>query len=70
MWVSDWRDAKLYAYRMSDGSWDAGKDFALDADDESYEGIWSAGSTMWVASRDDAKLYAYDWNNPPREGRR
>ena len=65
MWVVDWRDAKLYAYRMSDRSRDAGKDFALDADDQSTEGIWSAGSTMWVASRDDGKLYAHDWNNPP-----
>ena len=65
MWVVDWRDAKLYAYSMSDRSRDAGKDFALDADDQSTEGIWSAGATMWVASRDDGRLYAYDWNNPP-----
>ena len=68
MWASDFTDAKLYAYRMSDRSRDSGEDFALDADDESYEGIWSAGSTMWVASRDDAKLYAYDWNNPATGG--
>ena len=50
---------------MSDQTPDSGKDFALDADDESYEGIWSDGTTMWVASRDDGRLYAYDWNNPP-----
>ena len=64
LWVVDWRDAKLYAYSMSDRSRDAGKDFALDADDQSTEGLWSVGNTMWVASRDDGRLYAYDWNNP------
>ena len=66
MWVADFEDAKLYAYRMSDRSRDSGKDFntLFAAGNKFPEGIWSAGSTMWVASRDDAKLYAYDWNNP------
>ena len=39
MWVADFEDAKLYAYRMSDTSRDSGKEFTLDAANGSPVGI-------------------------------
>ena len=59
MWVADFEDHKLYAYRMSDRSRDSGRDFTLDADNGSPVGIWSDGTTMWASDFTDAKLYAY-----------
>ncbi len=59
MWVADFEDAKLYAYRMSDRSRDSSKDFTLDAANGSPVGIWSDGTTMWASDFSDAKLYAY-----------
>jgi hypothetical protein len=59
LWVADFEDHKLYAYRMSDRSRDSGKDFTLDADNGSPVGIWSDGTTMWASDFTDGKLYAY-----------
>ena len=68
MWVADPADDKLYAYRMSDKTRDASKDFnTLDAENVFAYGIWSDGATMWVAERDDAKLYAYRMSNKTRD---
>ena len=67
MWVADFEDHKLYAYRMSDRSRDSGKDFTLDADNGSPVGIWSDGTTMWASDFADGKLYAYRMSNRSRD---
>ncbi len=67
MWVADFEDHKLYAYRMSDRSRDSGKDFTLDADNGSPVGIWSDGTTMWASDFTDAKLYAYRMSDRSRD---
>ena len=67
MWVADFEDHKLYAYRMSDRSRDSGKDFTLDADNGSPVGIWSDGTTMWASDFTDAKLYAYRMSDRRRD---
>ena len=67
MWVADFEDAKLYAYRMSDRSRDSGKDFTLDAANGSPVGIWSDGTTMWVSDFADGKLYAYRMSDRSRD---
>ena len=67
MWVADFEDAKLYAYRMSDRSRDAGRDFTLDADNGSPVGIWSDGTTMWASDFADGKLYAYRMSDRSRD---
>ena len=67
MWVADFEDHKLYAYRMSDRSRDSGKDFTLDADNGSPVGIWSDGTTMWASDFSDAKLYAYRMSDRSRD---
>ena len=53
MWVSDLRDAKIYAYNLGTKARDASKDFdTLDAAATGTPGgIWSDGTTMWVARR-------------------
>ena len=70
MWVADFEDHKLYAYRMSDRSRDAGRDFTLDAANGSPVGIWSDGTTMWTADFTDAKLYAYRMSDRRRDSGR
>ena len=67
MWVADFEDHKLYAYRMSDRTRDPGKDFTLNAANGSPVGIWSDGTTMWVADFTDAKLYAYRMSDRSRD---
>ena len=67
MWVADFEDAKLYAYRMSDRSRDSGNDFTLDAANGSPVGIWSDGTTMWASDFTDAKLYAYRMSDRSRD---
>ncbi len=67
MWVADFEDAKLYAYRMSDRSRDSGKDFTLDAANGSPVGIWSDGTTMWASDFSDGKLYAYRMSDRSRD---
>ena len=67
MWVADFEDAKLYAYRMSDRSRDSGKDFTLDAANGSPVGIWSDGTTMWASDFTDGKLYAYRMSDRSRD---
>ena len=67
MWVADFEDRKLYAYRMSDRSRDAGKDFTLDTANGSPVGIWSDGTTMWAADFTDGKLYAYRMSDRGRD---
>ena len=67
MWVGDFEDRKLYAYRMSDRSRDADRDFTLDAAHGSPVGIWSDGTTMWGSDFADSKLYAYRMSDRSRD---
>ena len=61
MWVSDWLDAKIYAYSMATRDRDPGRDFdtLIAAGNDSPRGIWSDGVTMWVSDFRDNKVYAY-----------
>ena len=67
MWVADFEDTKLYAYRMSDRTRDADRDFTLDAAHGSPVGIWSDGTTMWASDFADGKLYAYRMSDRSRD---
>ena len=69
MWVTDWNDDKLYAYKMSDKSRDAAKDFNTlqAAGNTDPIGIWSDGTTMWVANLGDDKVYAYKMSDKSRD---
>ncbi len=67
MWVADFEDHKLYAYRMSDRSRDSGRDFTLDTANGSPVGIWSDGTTMWASDFTDGKLYAYRMSDRSRD---
>ena len=69
MWVADFEDDKLYAYRLSDGGRLPPKEFSLDPDNSSARGIWSDGTIVWVADLDD-KLYAYVLDGGARYGDR
>ena len=69
VWVTDWQDKKLYAYKTSDQSRDSAKDFnTLNAAGNTNPiGIWSDGTTMWVADLVDEKLYAYKMSDKSRD---
>ena len=70
VWVADWNDNKLYAYRLSDGMRDADRDMTLAASNPSPYGIWSDETTVWVADRTKDKLYAYNLSDGMREDAR
>ena len=60
LWVAEWgADAKVFAYRLADGSRNAARDIPLDAANTEPQGLWSDGTTLWVADIQDRKLYAY-----------
>ena len=69
MWVADYGDDKLYAYRMSDKTRDAGKEFDTlsAAGNGAPYGIWSDSTTMWVGDYEDDKLYAYRMSDKARD---
>ena len=62
MWVSDWRDAKVFAYNMSTRARDSARDFDTlkAAGNTAPRGIWSDRNTMWVTDDVDRKLYGYN----------
>ena len=59
MWVLD-RSRTLYAYRMSDGSREAEKEFMVGQRYESFGGIWSDGETMWFPRWFGETIVAYN----------
>ena len=67
MWVADFGDDKLYAYKMSDKSRDSGEDFSLHSSNEYPNAIWSNGTTMWVTDSGDDKVYAYQMSDKSRD---
>ena len=68
MWVTDGRDGKLYAYRLSDGARDAARDYVASSAGGNYSpmGIWSNGETTWIADH-DGTLYAYKVSDGSRD---
>ena len=62
MWVLDWYQTEIYAYKMSNQLRDPDKDFKTlkTAGNENPSGIWSDGTTMWVTDKVDKKIYAYN----------
>ena len=71
-WVADSIDAKLYAYRLSGGTRDAGRDITLATIDgvAAPQGIWSDGTTLWGADNGTAKVYAYQLSGGTRDAGR
>ena len=67
MWVADFGDDKLFAYKMSDKSRDSGEDFDLHSDNSNPNAIWSNGTTMWVTDSGDDKVYAYKMSDKSRD---
>ena len=61
--------SKLFAYRMSDQTRDASKDFntLLGAGNTLATQIWSDGETMWVFDVLNQKLYAYRMSDKIRD---
>ena len=67
-WVSDTRDAPIYAYDVESMTRDPDKDFPeLDQDNGQPRGMSSDGTTMWVVDIADKKLYAYDMDTKARD---
>ena len=60
MFVVDDEDQRVYAWRMSNQSWDPLKDINLDDENTDPEGLWFDGRTLWVVDDADDKLYVYD----------
>ena len=67
MYVGDDSDKKIYAYSISSGARDSGKDITLHADNDSITGLWSDGVTIWVSDTSDSKAYAYTLSNGNRD---
>ena len=68
MWIADRDDAKLYAYRVSDGARDSARDFdTLASINGNPFGIWSDGATMWVGDVTVGKLFAYRMSDRERD---
>jgi hypothetical protein len=69
MWIADSQDAKIYAYKMSDKSRDASKDFDTlsSAGNNDPVGIWSDGTTMWVVDSEQNNVYAYNMTTKANE---
>ena len=73
MWVADYYDAVIYAYKMSDktseDSEDEGKKFETlkAAGNTQPTGIWSDGTTMWAADKGEDKLFAYKMSDRSRD---
>ena len=67
MWVAGGLNCRIFAFRMSDKSYDAGKSVDLDFEDCFLTGLWADGTTMWVANdlNGAERIHAYsmsDWS--------
>ena len=70
MWVADNGDSKIYAYRLSNGQRDTGKEFDLTAGNDHARGIWSDGTTMWVGDHFSDGIYAFRLSDRTRDAGR
>ena len=68
VWISDWRDNKIYVYNQNTGrrshslGFDLVEPYHEDDPQRSMSvaaGIWSNGVTMWVADKVQPRIYAY-----------
>ena len=69
MWVSDYENSKIYAYKVSDTLRDSSKDFnalAIAGNTNPY-GMWSDETTMWVSDSGENKIYAYKMSDRTRD---
>ena len=60
MFVTDSKDDKVYAYKLSDESRDSDKEIALDSDNADPEGLWFDGRVLWVVDDAEGRVYVYD----------
>ena len=62
-------DNKLFAYKHSDGTRVATKDFDTlnGANNQNPRGIWSDGTTMYVVDDEDGMIYAYQMSDKSRD---
>ena len=67
IWVADGDDLKLYAYQLSTGERDSGRDIDLDSENAAPKGIWSDEETIWVVDSADRGLYAYTLESGARD---
>ena len=69
MWITDYTsdDNRMFAYRLSDGIRDSGKEFQLDVNNLSPADIWSDNTTMWVVDSARKKVFAYRLSDGERE---
>ena len=47
LWVADWEERKLFAYRLPEGEWLPERDIAVEG---APMGLWSDGETIWVVN--------------------
>ena len=59
MWVADWDDTKLYAYRLHSGSREVDSDINLTGSDDGRREMWGINTTIFVVDKDDTYVYAY-----------
>ena len=61
LWIADYADNKLYAYKMSDRTRDEPKDISPPGSDN-ISGIASDGATLWIsqALTTSDKVWAYE----------
>ena len=59
VWISNYKDAKLFAYTLATGASVPASDITLHHLNDSAQGIWSDGTTIWVAQFDSLKFFAY-----------
>ncbi len=60
IWVADATDAKLYAYTLSGGARDSGKELGVSlSGTRSPAGIWSDGTVIWVVYQSLGQAIAY-----------
>ena len=67
VWVSDFDDDKLFAYKLSDKSRDSGEDFSMGSSNNYPNAIWSDETTMWVTDSAGDKLFAYKMSDKSRD---
>ena len=75
VWISDWRDNKIYVYNQNTGrrSHSLGLDLVEPYHEDDPQrsmsvaaGIWSNGVTMWVADKVQPRIYAYRMSDKSR----
>ena len=70
LWVSDLADGRVYAYGLSDGVRQPGREIDTAAHGNgSPTGLWSDGETVWVGDAAVSRVFAYALSGGRRESR-